>query len=210
MRTLALRLYGKNDLRLEEFELPDIKDDEILADIVSNSICMSCHKAAMQGADHKRVPKDVARASDHHRPRVLRQHSPGREEVAKTSSGPGRSTASSPPSIVPGRELEAPGYSFRYIGGNATKIIIPREVLERDCLLPYNGEGYFKASLSEPVSCIVGAFQHELPLHGGGIRPQDGHRGRRHRGDPRRRRPHGARRRRLRAPRARASHACSS
>ena len=27
-----------------------------------------------------------------------------------------------------------------------------------DCLLPYEGEGFFKASLSEPVSCIVGAF----------------------------------------------------
>ena len=61
MRTLALRLYGKKDLRLEEFDLPEIKDDEVLADIVSNSICMSCHKAAMQGADHKRVPKDVAK-----------------------------------------------------------------------------------------------------------------------------------------------------
>ena len=31
MKTKALRLYGANDLRLEEFELPEIKDDEILA-----------------------------------------------------------------------------------------------------------------------------------------------------------------------------------
>ena len=30
MKTKAVRLYGKNDLRLEEFELPEIKDDEIL------------------------------------------------------------------------------------------------------------------------------------------------------------------------------------
>ena len=31
MKTKAVRLYGKEDLRLEEFELPEIKDDEILA-----------------------------------------------------------------------------------------------------------------------------------------------------------------------------------
>lgn len=30
MKTKAVRLYGKNDLRLEEFELPPIKDNEIL------------------------------------------------------------------------------------------------------------------------------------------------------------------------------------
>ena len=60
MMTKAVRLYGKNDLRLEEFELPKIKDDEILAQIVSDSICMSSYKAAIQGADHKRVPNDVS------------------------------------------------------------------------------------------------------------------------------------------------------
>ena len=60
MKTLALRLYGKKDLRLEEFELPEIAEDEILADITTDSICMSTYKAAIQGTDHKRVPKDIA------------------------------------------------------------------------------------------------------------------------------------------------------
>ncbi|MCK5198404.1 MAG: alcohol dehydrogenase catalytic domain-containing protein, partial [Spirochaetales bacterium] len=60
MKTKAVRLYGKEDLRLEEFELPEIKDDEILAKIVSDSICMSSYKAQKQGADHKRVPADIA------------------------------------------------------------------------------------------------------------------------------------------------------
>ena len=60
MKTKAVRLYGKMDLRTEEFELPAIKDDEILARVISDSICMSSYKAAMQGADHKRVPSDVA------------------------------------------------------------------------------------------------------------------------------------------------------
>ena len=30
MKTKAVRMYGTRDLRLEEFELPQIKDDEIL------------------------------------------------------------------------------------------------------------------------------------------------------------------------------------
>ena len=41
MKTTAVRLYGKNNLRLEEFDLPQIRDDEILAKVVADSICMS-------------------------------------------------------------------------------------------------------------------------------------------------------------------------
>ena len=60
MKTTAVRIYGKEDLRLESFELPEIKDDEILAKVICDSICMSSYKAAMQGAEHKRVPNDVS------------------------------------------------------------------------------------------------------------------------------------------------------
>jgi len=59
MKTRAVRLYGAHDLRVEEFDLPKIKDDEILAKIIANSICMSDFKAMEQGAAHKRIPKDV-------------------------------------------------------------------------------------------------------------------------------------------------------
>jgi len=61
MKTKAVRIYGVDDLRLEEFELPEIRDDEILARIVSDSICMSSHKLAMQGAGHKRVRHDLTK-----------------------------------------------------------------------------------------------------------------------------------------------------
>jgi threonine dehydrogenase-like Zn-dependent dehydrogenase len=54
--------------------------------------------------------------------------------------------------------LAAPGYSYPFIGGDATHIIIPNIVMEADCLLPYEGDAFFPASLSEPMSCIVGAF----------------------------------------------------
>jgi len=60
MKTKAVRLYGKKDLRIEEFELPSIREDEILAKVVSDSLCMSSYKAAIQGTDHKRIPDDAA------------------------------------------------------------------------------------------------------------------------------------------------------
>lgn len=60
MKTKALRLYGKNDLRLESFDLPEIGDDEILATVVTDSICLSSWKEANLGADHKKVPDNVA------------------------------------------------------------------------------------------------------------------------------------------------------
>ena len=61
MKTKAVRLHGVNDLRLDEFELPEIRDDEILARVVSDSICMSSHKLAMQGEKHKRVRHDLSK-----------------------------------------------------------------------------------------------------------------------------------------------------
>ena len=60
MKTRAVRLYGKKDLRVEEFTLPPIKEDEILARVVTDSLCMSTYKASAQGSDHKRVPDNVA------------------------------------------------------------------------------------------------------------------------------------------------------
>ena len=57
MKTKAVRLYGVGDLRLEEFELPKIKDDEILAHIFSDSICMSTYKCAMLGESISACPR---------------------------------------------------------------------------------------------------------------------------------------------------------
>lgn len=157
MKTLALRLYGKNDLRLEYFELPEISDDEILADIVSDSICMSSHKALQQGADHKRVPDNVAQ-----NPIIIGHEFCGTLLKVgnrwKDKFKEGRRYSVQPALSIPGRELDAPGYSFPCIGGSATHIIIPREVMEQNCLLPYDGDAFFGASLSEPVSCIIGGY----------------------------------------------------
>jgi threonine dehydrogenase-like Zn-dependent dehydrogenase len=156
MKTKAVRLYGKKDLRLEEFDLPDLKDDEILAHVISDSICMSSHKAALQGADHKRVPDDI-----HINPTMIGHEFAGIIlEVGKRWQGKFRKGQkfSIQPAMSQTGTLDAPGYSFPYIGGDATNVIIPSVVMEADCLLPYNGEAFFPASLSEPMSCIIGAF----------------------------------------------------
>ena len=59
METKAVRLYGKSDLRLDSFSIREINDDEILAQVITDSICMSTYKAAIQGNTHKRVPEDI-------------------------------------------------------------------------------------------------------------------------------------------------------
>lgn len=156
MKTKALRLYGKNDLRLEEFELPQIKDDEILAKIVSDSICMSSYKAAIQGGDHKRVPDNVSE-----NPIIIGHEFCGEiVEVGKKWQGEWKAgdRFSIQPAINYKGSLSAPGYSYNYIGGQATYIIIPQEVMETGSLLHYSGDAFFYGSLAEPMSCIVGGF----------------------------------------------------
>jgi threonine dehydrogenase-like Zn-dependent dehydrogenase len=156
MKTKAVRLYGKNDVRLEEFDLPDMKEDEILVRVISDSICMSSYKAIKMGKEHKRVPADI----DQH-PVIIGHEFCGKiiqvgnkwqysfKEGDKFSIQPALNYKGS---------LFAPGYSYRSMGGAATNIIIPNEVMECGCLLKYKGPGFFPASLSEPMSCIIGAF----------------------------------------------------
>lgn len=157
MKTKAVRLYGKNDLRLEEFELPEIKNDEILALVITDSICMSSYKAAYQGEDHKRVPNDVAKNP------IIIGHEMCGELIQIGSKYEGKFHAGQRFSLQaninhPDLPYAAPGYSFKYVGGNAQYIIIPKEIMDMDCLLIYNGASYFQGSLAEPVSCIIGAF----------------------------------------------------
>jgi len=174
MKTKAVRIYGKKDLRLEEFELPELKDDEILASVISDSICMSSHKAALQGADHKRVPDDIDI-----NPTIIGHEFAGIIlEVGKKWQNKFRTGQkfSIQPAMNQMGTLSAPGYSYRYIGGDATHVVIPPIIMEADCLLPYDGEAFFPASLSEPMSCIIGAFHasYHIPpgtyVHNMGIR----------------------------------------
>jgi L-sorbose 1-phosphate reductase len=169
MKTKAIRIYGKDDLRLDEFDLPEIRDDEILAHVICDSICMSSYKATKQGTDHKRIPDDVAI-----NPTIIGHEFSG--QITRVGSKwrdrfkPGMKFSIQPAINFPGGPvgiLSAPGYSYRYIGGDATDIIIPNEVMELDCLLPYTGQGYYPGALAEPLSCVIGAMHANYHTHPG-------------------------------------------
>ncbi|MGL4607876.1 MAG: zinc-binding dehydrogenase [Eubacteriaceae bacterium] len=156
MKTKAVRLYGADDLRLEEFELPEIKEDEILVRVVSDSICMSTYKTVKQGKKHKRVPQNV----DTH-PVIIGHEFAG--DIVKVGKKwahrykAGDKFAQQPALNYKG-SLASPGYSYEYFGGACTYCILPPEVMELGCLLDYDGESYFEASLGEPMSCIIGGY----------------------------------------------------
>ncbi len=157
MKTKAVRLYGKRDLRLEEFELPAVEPDEILVSIISDSICMSTYKAALQGEEHKRVPRGIAE-----RPVIIGHEFCG--EIVKVGArwreqfAPGSKFSIQPALNNPADIHSTPGYSFPYIGGNATYGVIPALFMELGCLLPFEGDAFFLGSLAEPVSCVIGGF----------------------------------------------------
>ena len=177
MKTKAVRLYGKDDLRLEDFELSPVGQDGVLAKVISDSLCMSSYKATKQGADHKRVPDDVAG-----NPTIIGHEFCGQiVEVGKKWSHkfkPGDHFSIQPAHFYEG-SLLAPGYSYSECGGDATYVNIPQETMLMDCLLEYDSDTYFYGSLAEPMSCIIGAFhamyhtrpgsyEHEMGIKKGG------------------------------------------
>ena len=177
MLTKAVRMYGENDLRLDTFELPEIHDDEILVKIISDSVCMSSYKAAIQGSKHKRVPENIA---EH--PAIIGHEFCGVIEKvgAKWADkfAPGEKFTIQPAISYHGT-LMTPGYAFEYCGGDAQHAVLIPEIMEQDCLLEYRAKEFFYGSLSEPLSCIIGTFHaqyhtkpgcyhHEMGIREGG------------------------------------------
>lgn len=157
MKTRAVRLYGKKDLRLEEFELPAIKDDEILIKIISDSVCMSTYKTAMQGEDHMRVPNNVAE-----NPIII-----GHEfcaEIAevgekwKNDYQVGEKVIC-PPVLAYLGGIDTVGYSFPNIGGVSTYSLVEGHVIEHGYLMKLNSDAFFSGSLIEPASCVLRGYK---------------------------------------------------
>ena len=165
MKAKGVRLHGANDLRLEEFELPEITDDEILVKVISDSICMSTYKCAILGTEHKRVHEDVA---EH--PAIMGHEFAG--DIIKVGKNhqdqfkPGMKFTLQPALNYKGT-MWSPGYSYEFFGGDATYCIIPSEVMDLGCLLEYKGRAYYEASLAEPMSCSIGAFNAAYHTHMG-------------------------------------------
>lgn len=104
MNTKAVRIHGENDLRLDEVELPEAGLDDVQVRIISDSVCMSTHKAALEGEEHKRVPNDCA---EH--PAIVDHEFCG-DIVAVGENWAHKYKDSQ----------MAPGYSHQYCGGSAT------------------------------------------------------------------------------------------
>ena len=153
MKTKGVRLYNTNDLRLEKFELPEITEDELLVKIIADSLCMSSYKAASQGTAHKRVPNDILQ-----NPVIIGHEFCGEilqvGENIKDRYQPGQKFTLQP--AMKDTHVAA-GYSFKYLGGNMQFGIIPKCYIDQDCVLIYEGEGFYQGSLAEPLSCVIGA-----------------------------------------------------
>jgi len=167
MKTRAVRLYGENDLRLEEFELPEITSGEILIKIICDSACMSTYKTAKQGAKHLRVPDNVAE-----NPTIM-GHEFCAEIVSVGDRWQGEYSAGEkvimPPVLAYLGGYETVGYTFSHIGGLSTYSIVPEHAIEHGFLLKLQSDAYFKGSLIEPASCVLRGYKANIHLDGEGV-----------------------------------------
>lgn len=157
MKTKAVRLYGSNDLRLEEFELPEITSGEILIKIVCDSVCMSTYKTVKQGAAHLRVPNDVAENPiiiGHEFCAVVMQVG----ERWKKDYAVGEKVIM-PPVLSYLGGYETIGYTFPHIGGVSTYSIVPQHAIENGFLIKLSSDSYFNGSLIEPASCVLQGYK---------------------------------------------------
>ena len=157
MKTRAVRLYGEKDLRLEEFELPTIRDGEILIKIVSDSVCMSTYKTAMQGAKHLRVPDNVAE-----NPIIIGHEFCG--EIVSVGEMWQKEYVVGEKVIIPpvlsylgGNQTI--GYSFGEIGGVSTYSVVYEHIIRNGFLIKLQSDAFFKGSLIEPASCVLRGYK---------------------------------------------------
>lgn len=162
MKTNAVRLYGENDLRLEEFELPELKNGEILIKIISDSVCMSTYKTAKQGAKHIRVPDNVAENP------VIIGHEFCAEVVEVTNKWKDKFQVGDkvvmPPVLSYLGGMETVGYTFPLIGGVSTYSIVYDHIIENNYLIKLDSDCFFKGSLIEPASCVIRGYKANIHL----------------------------------------------
>nr|WP_305136088.1 zinc-binding dehydrogenase [uncultured Schaedlerella sp.] len=154
MKTKAIRFYGACDLRLEEVELPEIQEDEILAEVVSDTMCASTYKAVQQGKEYYRAPDDIAVKPvmiGHELCGIIRKVGKKWRETYKE----GEKFVIQP--AIPG-EIAAAGFSYPYFGGCTQYTIIPEVAVRKGAIMPYHSDEAYLGSLTEPMSCVIHTF----------------------------------------------------
>jgi threonine dehydrogenase-like Zn-dependent dehydrogenase len=162
-----VRLYGENDIRLEEFELPELKNGEILIKIISDSVCMSTYKTVKQGAKHLRVPDNVAENP------VIIGHEFCAEIVEVTDKWKDQfhvgDKVAMPPVLSYLGGMQTVGYSFGEIGGVSTYSIVYEHIIENGYLMKLESDCFFKGSLIEPASCVIRGYKGSMHLDADGV-----------------------------------------
>lgn len=162
MKTKAMRLYGENDIRLEEFELRPITSGEILIKIISDSVCMSTYKTVLQGEKHLRVPGNVSK-----NPIILGHEfcaeivEVGEKHKDKFSVG---DKVVMPPVLSYLGENQTVGYSFGELGGVSTYSIVYEHIIENGFLIKLESDSFFNGSLIEPASCVIRGYKASFHL----------------------------------------------
>ena len=151
MKTKAVRLYGKEDLRLEEFDLPEMHDDAVLVKVISDSVCMSTYKTAIQGKDHMRVPNDC----DVNPIIVGHEFSGVVVEVGKNFEE--EYPVGTQVSCYPTGIKQDIGYAFPYAGGDTQYAFFEGEDVKQH-LYPGVYQSFYEASIVEPLYCDIGGF----------------------------------------------------
>lgn len=163
MKTKAVRLYGEKDLRLEEFELPQLKNEEILIKVISDGVCMSTHKTALQGAKHLRVPDNVGE-----NPVIIGHEFCGEivevGERWKDMYSVGEKVVM-PPVLGYLEGNQTVGYTFGEIGGDSTYSIVYEHIIENGYLIKLDSDSYFNGSLIEPASCVLRGYKANIHLN---------------------------------------------
>ncbi len=162
MKTKAVRLYGENDVRLEEFELRPITSGELLIKIISDSVCMSTYKTILQGSKHLRVPENIAEhpviVGHEFCAEVIEVGDKWKEKFAVGDK------VVMPPVLSYLGGAKTVGYSFEEIGGVSTYSIVYEHILDNDYLIKLNSDSYFNGSLIEPASCVIRGYKASLHL----------------------------------------------
>ena len=163
MTMRAARLYGKEDLRVEDIPVPRIGAGEVLLRVKAAAVC---------GTDI-RMFRNGARGATPENPLVLGHEVSGVvEEAGNGVSGYSRGMAVAvAPNMgcgvcdqcVSGNTQMCPTYKAFGInlpGGFASHMKIPAEAVRQGNLAPIpEGADFVSAALIEPLSCVYNAFQ---------------------------------------------------
>ena len=152
-------------------------EDEILAEVLCDTVCMSSYKFLQQGSEHKRAPSNISQDSviigHEFAGRLLKVGQRWRNDYREGE------IFAIQPALNTTASIKRPGFSFPTLGGDSTHVLFPSHILETGCLLHYEGDAFYKAALSEPMSCIIGAcknqfhvnmdtYEHQMGIHPGG------------------------------------------